>query len=86
MGFAAVFISLATVLFFVSTVGTVAALVVYMRRGDASAFGFGFAGFYYGEMRRSHPRIFQASLGGAVGGILLIVAAGVLRRVFDLPG
>lgn len=65
--------------FVVSVIGSMAALVTYMRRDDASMFGFGFANFFWGEMRKTHRNVFFASIGGALFGVLFIVVAGVLR-------
>lgn len=79
MNASSMLIGVGTVLLLVSLVGTIAALVVYFRRKDARAFGFGFAEFYYGEMRRSHPRIFLASFVGTMLGIALILLAGIIR-------
>lgn len=79
MNVPAILIGSGTALLLVSLIGTTTALVLYFRRDDAKAFGFGFAEYYYGEMRRSHPRVFQASFGGAALGMALCLLAGVFR-------
>lgn len=72
-------LSLAVLSFITSAIGSVIALVIYARRDDASLIGFGFTNFYYGPMRKSHPRVFLASLGGAALGILLVLSGALFR-------
>ena len=72
-------LSLAVLSFITSGIGSTAAFVIYSRRDDAKLFGFGFANFFYGPMRQSHPHVYFASLGGAALGIVLVLSAALFR-------
>lgn len=74
-----VLLVLAVVCFVVSVVGSLGALSTYLKRENASLFGFGFAEFYWGEMRRTHAGLFRASALGALLGIAFVIGASVMR-------
>lgn len=48
---------------------------LYYTRPGAKLIGFGFARYYYGEMRVEHPRVFAGSLGGTFLGVLIFLVA-----------
>ena len=62
----------------VSAGASLYAQVLYFRRPGAQWLGFGFGRYYYGEMRREHPRVFLASFGGIALGFALYVLAGLV--------
>ncbi len=66
-------------LFVLSATCSMIAMVIYLRRPGAMLVGFGFARYYYGEMRRTRPLLFIGSLVGAVAGIALLILAGPMR-------
>ncbi len=74
-----VLVSLSGVSIVVSVVGSVVALGRYLRHDDASLLGFGYADYYYGEMRKRHPKTFLASFGGGILAIALLILAALLR-------
>lgn len=55
---------------------SVYAQYLYYSRPGAKL-GFGFARYYYGEMRVEHPRVFAGSLGGTFLGIVIFLVAGL---------
>lgn len=68
-------------MFMLISVGcSIAAQIMYLRRPGAQWVGFGFARFYYGELRREKPLVFFGSIGGIGVAILLFVASGFLAR------
>lgn len=70
---------LATVAYLVSVACSMTAGVLYFRQPQATLIGFGFARYFYGELRRTRPLIFVGSLGGVVLGFALLVAANSVR-------
>jgi len=70
---------LAVLSFITSAIGSATAFVTYARRDDASLIGFGFANFFHGPTRTSHPHVFFASIGGAALGILLVLSGALFR-------
>ncbi len=68
-------------LFMLISIGcSITAQVSYFRRPGAQWVGFGFARFYYGELRRERPRIFFGSIGGIGIALVLFVLSGALAR------
>lgn len=74
-----VLLGVAGFVFLAGIVANVIAMGAYFRRPDASPVGFGFATYYYGEMRRDRPRLFALALGGPFLGLALGMVAGLLR-------
>jgi mannose/fructose/N-acetylgalactosamine-specific phosphotransferase system component IIC len=63
----------------VSAVGSAAALANYVTKEGASLLGFGFANYFWGDMRTEHPRTFWASIGGMLAAFAFVGLASVLR-------
>ncbi len=74
-----VLLGLSAVSALTSAVASGVALLKYSKKPNASMFGFGFAEYYWGAMRREHKWVFLASLGGITGCLLFVVAASFFR-------
>ena len=62
-----------------SAIASAVALIKYSKKPGASLVGFGFAEYYWGDMRREHKGVFRVSLGGMAACVLFIVAASFFR-------
>lgn len=64
----------------VAAVCSVMAMVSYLRTPGATLIGFGFARYFYGDLRREKPALFFGTLGGVIIGIALnFVAVALLH-------
>ena len=75
---AMVMVGLAALSLLVSAIGSLGALLAYSKRDGASLFGFGFANYFYGQMRNERPRLFWMSIGGALGAFACLALGAAL--------
>jgi len=71
--------ALAAALMLAGAGANLAALIVYSRRPGASLLGFGYATYYYGEMRKTRPHLFRLALLGPLLGVAALLTAGFFK-------